>query len=158
MASVSEAAARRRRRRSERGAELIELAIVLPILLIVVAGIIDFGFLFQRWEAVTNAAREGARVAILPNFNDGDTQERVRQYIDAAGLDRGQAVVPVPARSTITLTTGATVDVVTVQVSYPAQLSSLGPLLRLVGGSSMSTIMLRSSSVMRTENASSGGS
>ena len=55
----------RRRRRSDSGAELIELAIVLPILLIVVAGIVDFGFLFRRYEAITNAAREGARVAIF---------------------------------------------------------------------------------------------
>ena len=31
-------------------------------------GIIDFGFLFQRYEVVTNAAREGARVAILPGY------------------------------------------------------------------------------------------
>ena len=31
-------------------------------------GIIDFGFLFQHYEVVTNAAREGARVAILPGY------------------------------------------------------------------------------------------
>ncbi len=58
----------RRRGRREDGAELIELAIVLPILLLVVAAIIDFGFLFQRYEAVTNAAREGARIAVLPGY------------------------------------------------------------------------------------------
>lgn len=55
-----------RRVRSERGAELIEFALVFPVLLLVVLGIVDFGFLFQRMEVVTNAAREGARIAVLP--------------------------------------------------------------------------------------------
>ena len=45
--------------RSERGSQLIEFALVLPLLLLVVLGIMDFGLLFQRYEAVTNAAREG---------------------------------------------------------------------------------------------------
>ena len=51
---------------SDRGAELIEMAIVLPILLFIFAGIIDFGFMFQRYEVLTNAAREGARMGTLP--------------------------------------------------------------------------------------------
>ena len=157
MAALNQRGAKRRRR-SDSGAELIELAIVLPILLVVVAGIVDFGFLFQRYEAVTNAAREGARVAILPNFNDTDVQERVKQYLDSTGLDRTASVVPLPTRSTLTLTTGATVDVVTVHVFYPARFSYLGPFVQMVGGSYASSIMLKATSVMRTENASTGGS
>ena len=156
MAALNQQA--RRKRRSDSGAELIELAIVLPILLIVVAGIVDFGFLFQRYEAITNAAREGARVAILPNFNDTDVQERVKQYLDSTGLDRNASVVPLPTRSTLTLTTGATVDVVTVHVFYPAQFVALGSFLQLVGGGHRDSIMLKGTSVMRTENASVTGS
>ena len=148
----------RRRRRSDSGAELIELAIVLPILLIVLAGIVDFGFLFRRYEAITNAAREGARVAILPNFNDVDVQERVKQYLDSTGLDRNASVVPLPTHSTLTLSTGATVDVVTVHVFYPAEFSYLGPFLQMVGGSYRDSIMLKGTSVMRSENASVSGS
>jgi hypothetical protein len=157
MAALNEQVVRRRRR-SDSGAELIELAIVLPILLIVVAGIVDFGFLFRRYEAITNAAREGARVAILPNFNDVDVQERVKQYIDSTGLDRNASVVPLPTHSTLTLSTGATVDVVTVHVFYPAEFSYLGPFLQLVGGSHRDSIMLKGTSVMRSENASVSGS
>jgi Flp pilus assembly protein TadG len=148
----------RRRRRSDSGAELIELAIVLPILLFVVAGVIDFGFLFQRYEAITNAAREGARVAVLPNFNDVDVQERVKQYLDASGLNRAASVVPVPTRSTLTLTTGATVDVVTVEVFYPAEFLYLAPFAQLIGGTQRSQIMLKGTSVMRSESASVTGS
>ncbi len=49
-------------------------------------GIIDFGLLFQRYEAVTNAAREGARIAVLPGYAQADVQARVTQYLAAAGL------------------------------------------------------------------------
>ena len=50
-------------------------------------GIMDFGLLFQRYETVTNAAREGARVAVLPGYAQADVQARVTQYLAAAGLD-----------------------------------------------------------------------
>ena len=56
----------RRRVRHERGAELIEMALVLPLLMLIIMGIMDFGFLFREMSVVTNAAREGARAGILP--------------------------------------------------------------------------------------------
>lgn len=43
---------------------MIEMALVLPILLLLICGVMDFGFLFSAHEAVTNAARNGARYAI----------------------------------------------------------------------------------------------
>ena len=53
---------------SDAGSELVELALALPLVLLVIAGVIDFGFLFQRYEVVTNAAREGARMAVLSGY------------------------------------------------------------------------------------------
>ena len=59
-------------RRSERGASLIETALVLPLLLLLVGGIVDFGFAFNNYITITNAAREGARYASrFPNDADG---------------------------------------------------------------------------------------
>jgi Flp pilus assembly protein TadG len=59
-----------RRRRGERGAAAVEFAIVAPLLFLLVFAIIDFGFAFHGWDAVQNAAREGARVgAVTPNVN-----------------------------------------------------------------------------------------
>ena len=55
----------RRRRRHERGAAAVEFALVMPILLMLVLGIIDFGYLINRSSMVTNAARDGAREASL---------------------------------------------------------------------------------------------
>jgi hypothetical protein len=59
-------------RRSDRGASLIETALVLPLLLLLVGGIVDFGFAFNNYITITNATREGARYASkLPGDADG---------------------------------------------------------------------------------------
>ena len=57
-------------RLGERGAALVEFALAVPLMLVVIAGIVDFGFVFQRYEVITNAAREGARLATLPGYDD----------------------------------------------------------------------------------------
>ena len=58
-----------RRARREEGAALIETAFVLPIMLLVCVGILEFGRAYQTWQVVTNASREGARVAVLPEYH-----------------------------------------------------------------------------------------
>lgn len=50
--------------RNENGQSAVELAITLPILLSILCGIIDFGWIFMGQLAVNNCAREGARYAI----------------------------------------------------------------------------------------------
>ena len=75
-----------RRRNSEAGAELIEFALVFPLLLMIILGIVDFALMFQRYEVVTNAVREGARVAVLPGYTETDVQARVASYIAERGL------------------------------------------------------------------------
>jgi uncharacterized protein (UPF0333 family) len=56
---------RRLRRRGESGQVLIEFALVVPVLLLMVVGIIDFGLAFNTWNTAQNAAREGARIAAV---------------------------------------------------------------------------------------------
>jgi hypothetical protein len=48
----------------DRGATLVEAAIVLPILFLLVFGVLEFGFGFKDWLSINHAAREGARVAV----------------------------------------------------------------------------------------------
>ena len=60
---------KKRNAEGERGSELIEFALVFPLLLMVVLAIVDFGFMFQRYEVVTNAEREGARIAVLAGYS-----------------------------------------------------------------------------------------
>lgn len=139
--------ARRSEWRSERGSELIEFAIVAPVLILLLAGIFDFGMMFRTYEAVTNAAREGARVGVLPGYDPADVQTRVGAYLTASGLTGTYtvAVVNVP------VATGAgTFTARSVTVNYTYQLAVLAPVGVAFGGS-FGSVPLRAVSVMRTE-------
>ena len=65
---------RRRRRpgfwRKAEGAQLVEFAFAMPILVVVLIGIIDFGSAFNLKQKLNNAAREGARIASTLACND----------------------------------------------------------------------------------------
>jgi hypothetical protein len=56
---------RRGRIREERGTALVELALVLPLLLVVLLGMLDFGKAFNEWMTQTHLASEGARLAAV---------------------------------------------------------------------------------------------
>jgi hypothetical protein len=60
----------RRRRESSSGQDLVEYAIVFPVLMLLLLGIIDFGRIIYSYNAISNAAQEGARLAILPRSKD----------------------------------------------------------------------------------------
>lgn len=139
------------RLRSEKGAELIEFALVFPLLLLVVLGVVDFGLLFQRYEVVTNAAREGARVAILPGYGQADAEARVSQFLTAGGLSNSPIVdvalnVPRPLGSNC-------VNVAVVSVSYPHTYLFLGGIIGYFGGDGFGTRNLTATVEMRAERA-----
>jgi Flp pilus assembly protein TadG len=137
---------------SETGAELIEFALIFPTLLLVMLGIMDFGFLFQRYEVVTNAAREGARIATLPDYGSNiqaNVQARVNQYLTAGGLT-GTSTVTVGVTQTITVGSSC-VTVRPVTVAYNHNFLFLGPILGLMGGSGLSNKTLHATSSMRSE-------
>lgn len=141
-----------RRSRSERGAVLVEAAVALPLLLLVVMGIVDFGRLFQRYEVLTNAAREGARVAVLPvGYSDAQVQERVRQYIGSGGLDKALATPQAPQETTSELSPGVCVTVKTVTVTYPHTYSFVGGIVKFFGGTGFGTTQLKATASMRSE-------
>ena len=50
-----------RRRAGRRGQALVELALILPVIMILLMGVLDFGPVFYRYEAIANGAREAAR-------------------------------------------------------------------------------------------------
>ena len=138
-------------RQSERGAELIEFALVFPLLLLVTLGIIDFGLLFQRYEVLTNAAREGARVSVLPGYSSPDVVVRVNQYLQATSLSSASVTTVVGA--TQTLAVGAScVRVVPVTVSYVHTYTFVGGIISYFGGS-LGSKTLSATSSMRLESA-----
>ena len=103
---------------SDRGSELVEMAIVLPIFILLIMGIMDFGFLFQRYEIVLNAAREGARLAVVDDtLIDTDIELRVQNYLTNAGLP-GPATAD--ANDSTMMVDGVSIATKTVTVVYPS--------------------------------------
>lgn len=66
--------------KKEEGQALVEFALVLPILLMLVCGIIDFGWLFYNELSLQNACREGTRFACV-NSSDSDIDDNVLQKV-----------------------------------------------------------------------------
>lgn len=147
----------RRFARSESGVELIEFGLTLPLLLLVLIGIIESGLLFQQYEVVTNAAREGARIAVLPTYSatpairTANVQARVTQYLVASGLT-GPATTTVATPPPVPVSTGC-VTTVLVTVQYDHSIAFLTRILRNFGNTVPNTISLRGRSQMRTENS-----
>ena len=168
MVSLTSVSVLRRLRRSESGAEVIEFALTLPLLLLVVFGIIEFGFVFQQYEVVTNAAREGARIASLSTYGSTpavrrtNAMARVNQYLTAAGLDTAAATICVGPGSNDTVCDGTIsqsalpggttcVWTTRVRVEYAHPVTFVGGIIRYFGGSWPGTLTLRARSTMRTE-------
>jgi Flp pilus assembly protein TadG len=57
----------KRGNRSERGTEMLEFAFVISLLMMLFLGIVTFARAFNIYQSITRAAREGARVAVLPS-------------------------------------------------------------------------------------------
>ena len=76
----------RRRRQRHRGNAVLDMALVLPILLALAFGTVEFGYYFYVKHNVQAAAREGARAAIVPSAVAGDVTTAVQNVMNAAGL------------------------------------------------------------------------
>ena len=147
------------RARGERGAALVETAFVLPIMLLVCVGILEFGRAYQTWQVVTNAAREGARVAILPDYADASVSARVKTYLKNGGLPAAvvdsaatkvlitATTIPVNATGTVTAAASRIV------VEYPFQFMVLQPVAQLVVNGSLAghPFTMRMTTIMRNE-------
>lgn len=64
---------------AERGAVLVEFVLVLPLLLLLLMGTIEFGLLFYNQQVLTNASREGARAGIA-HLSEAEIQDIVTSY------------------------------------------------------------------------------
>jgi Flp pilus assembly protein TadG len=78
------------RRHREKGSITIEMALAMPVLLFMIAGVIDLSMLFWKKQVITNAAREGARIAakamdtgtkLVPLKTKSDVQNIVQDYL-----------------------------------------------------------------------------
>ena len=110
--------------RGERGQSMVEYALVLPILLLLLLGIMEFGIGVFNYNTIANAAREGARYGIV-HWRDGLDVEGITEAVLAltAGLDQ------------TALGIDSTMDdvAVRVEVNYESQLIT-GMIIEAVGG------------------------
>ena len=141
---------------SERGAAIIETALVMPLLLFLGVGIVEFGRAYETSQVLTNAAREGARVAVLPNQAADAVDARVRQYLSVGGLVSDASVdVSVTPVSVATGST-STAPGSQVTVTYPFTFMVLQPVAQLLVSGSMvgAPISVTKTAVMRNETGS----
>ncbi len=141
------------RGRRDRGQSLIEFALVLPMLLVLFFGIIEFGNAWRIYQLVTNTAREGAREAVLPSSTTATVDAVIDDRLTGSGLDVSQATV------TLGICSGGTCTNLpdTVTIDYPYQFVFLVPVIQLMcggvgcDGSAYSTVNLSSTAIMRNE-------
>jgi Flp pilus assembly protein TadG len=92
--------------RGESGQSMVELAVALPLLLLVVFGIIDFGWLFYNKMGVENASREGARYAIVNSASgtlNADVTALAREYCMGTAADTAVTVSISGVNATVTV-------------------------------------------------------
>lgn len=138
-----------KRLRNQRGAALIETAVTLPLVLLVSVAIFEFGRAYQTWQVLTNAAREGARVAVLEQYTDAQVSTTVRNYLDSGKLTNAAgATISVVRNEPFGSTTASRIT-----VNYPFQFMVLNPVARLVRSSSSvgTPLTMQSSALMRNE-------
>jgi Flp pilus assembly protein TadG len=100
-----------KRIRSSRGVSAVEFALVLPILLILLLGIVDYGWVFFVRLTMTNAAREGARTGVTGDAGSAsaDAVAAARAYLTTAGLS-GVVTATTPSNADPRVAVTVTVD------------------------------------------------
>jgi len=123
-----------------RGQSLTEFALILPVLLLVIFGVLDFGRAIYAYNAVSNAAREGGRTAIV-NQTTTDIRNRAIQQATTLGIDSASTSCPPAGASGVCIefknaaltancltSTGALGCVAVITVKY-----SMTPLTPIIG-------------------------
>ncbi len=92
---------------------LIEAAIILPLLLLLILGVIEYGWALLKSQQITNATRQGARIAARPDVTNADIQDTVSALMDSAGISGYELTLPGDVSS---ITPG---DSLTVTITVP---------------------------------------
>ncbi len=133
----------RRSRSNRKGVAAVEFAVIAPLFFLLVFGMIEFGRAIMVQQIITNASREGARLAVLDGSTGTEVKTAVVNYMQRA------AITITPDRVTVTPTEPKDAgygDPVTVNVSVPfSQVSWLPTPWFISGGKNLSaeTVMRR---------------
>lgn len=144
MEAIEHRASRRLRRGSDRGAAVVEFALVVPIFVLLVMGIIDFANAYNDYNSVRQGVREGARQIVVADWGTdgcttGSSSNRAACVTKArVGLNAADTRVKLKLP-----TTYAPGNQVTVCVMYPIRslTGMFGPILN--GGAARSKLTMR---------------
>lgn len=140
-----------RRVLGDEGQALVEFALVTPLLLLLIVGIIEFGRAWSMSQVITDAARQGARMASVLNSSDAtataDSVIRVTQRALTTGrIDPAEAEIDIQGFK------AGVNSSATVSIAVPYKFGVFAPVMRLAGQTfGAENITLRSSAVMRNE-------
>jgi Flp pilus assembly protein TadG len=114
--------------RSEQGQAAVEMALILPILVTLIVGIVEFGIAFNNYLTLTDATRAGARKAAVSRFvGDNGASARAAVFAAAPGLKQSALNVTATSQDANGASDWTTSgDVVTVTASYPYSIDILG--------------------------------
>jgi Flp pilus assembly protein TadG len=143
---------RRRREGSESAQSLVEFALVLPMFLLLLFALVDFGRAFFTWQVVTNASREGARAGAVQSTSS-QIDAKVYGSFCEAYPDASTCALD-PTRLTITKSgvQGARGSQVTVALSYNFDyVTPVGSILSLITGGSLDEPTITATTSMRLE-------
>lgn len=125
--------------RNQKGQALVEFAIILPVILLMVMGIVQFGMMLNSYLSITNAAREGARVGII-----GSTNTEIRDAITGTSpsLQPEKMIISItPSEST--RNSG---DTLTVSINYDYELT-----VPIISNLFNNAVVLKAQTSMRIE-------
>ena len=139
------------RTRDEGGQALVELALILPILLMLLLGIFEFGRAWNTKQLITDAAREGARLAVVQNndIDQDDVKAAIATHLSRAGVPGTAVTIAFDENAPPGGHWRESDQMQTVYVGVQYHFGFFGPLLRAVTGSE--TITLASLVTMRNE-------
>ena len=151
----------RRRLSSQKGASMVEFALVLPILLLILLGMIEFGIILYNQQVITNASREGCRAGIVsqnPRVGYAEIQKVVTDYCAAhvlVSLGAGggiQSIVTTPADPAGANLPFGGGNALTVRVTYLYQFLAFHSIANMFfGGTYVDGLPLHAETVMRYE-------
>jgi hypothetical protein len=133
-------------RRNRQGAAAVEFAIVAPVFFLVIFGMIEFGRALMVQQVLTNASREGARVAVLDGSTSTSSKAVVTNYLTSAGVSGATIKVCNGSGAEVEPSTIGYGELVVVNVSIPFTKVSW-----LASPWFLGSKTLRASTVMRRE-------
>ena len=138
---------------SDRGSALVEAAMTIPILLLITVGIFEVGRVYQTWQVVTNAAREGARIAVIPNTSAATVSALVHAYMTNGQLSQAATATVAVNQAASLNVNGTAVSASQVTVDYPFDFMMLRPVAKLVVPNTAAgqSFTMRATALMRNE-------